>query len=59
MERVVAAQMLPKSVSHDSELIIKEIHQTTTSKYVNDVRQELFGGKASHQILKNGFEYSF
>lgn len=44
MERVVAAQMLPKSVSMDSENIIKEIQQVTTAKYVNDIRHELFGG---------------
>lgn len=33
--------MMPHGMS-GSDNIIKEIHQKTTSKYANDVRQELF-----------------
>ncbi|KAJ9599850.1 hypothetical protein L9F63_009890 [Diploptera punctata] len=41
-EKVVAAQLLSHGSATSSETITKEIHQTTTSKYNKELRDQLF-----------------
>jgi hypothetical protein len=40
-EKVAAAQLLSRGPATSSEAISKEIHQTTTSKYTKELRDQL------------------
>jgi hypothetical protein len=42
VEKVAAAQLLSHGPTSSSEAISKEIHQTTTSKYTKELRDQLF-----------------
>jgi hypothetical protein len=52
-EKVAAAQLLSHGPATSSEATTKEIHQTTTSKYTKELRDQLFQnekGKALYEM---------
>ncbi|KAJ4447962.1 hypothetical protein ANN_09972, partial [Periplaneta americana] len=52
-EKIVAAQLLSHGPATSSEGITKEIHQTTTSKYTKELRDQLFqNDKGSEHNLR-------
>jgi hypothetical protein len=53
-EKVAAAQLLSYGPATSSEAITKEIHQTTTSKYTRELRDQLFQNEKSKAFYKMG-----
>jgi len=53
-EKVAAAQLLSRGPATSSESTIKEIHQTTTSKYTKELRDQLFQNEKGKTLYKMG-----
>lgn len=57
IERVVAAQMLPRSssvlVDSTGPNIVAQIHQKTSAKYNKELRSELFNTDSGNSFTKN------